>query len=92
VESFLGEQVEDSPGKTHSDRKARKMNALKIMFGSKYRHPDNRQTLMGQEQTLGKAFAIMPAMMYGPSNRSHPAERESPDFHGSRLHQQLSIP
>ena len=36
------------------------------MFGSKYRHPDNTQTLMGQEQPLGKAYAIMAVMMYGP--------------------------
>ena len=37
-----------------------------MMFGSKYRHPDNEQTLMGQEQPLGKAYAIMAVMMYGP--------------------------
>ncbi len=66
MESFLGEEVEDSPGRTHSGRKARKTNALNIMFSSKYRHPDNRKTLLGQEQPLGKAFAIMAVMMHGP--------------------------
>lgn len=37
------------------------------MFGSKYRHPHNKRKLMGQEQPLGKAYAIMAVMMYGPN-------------------------
>ena len=66
MESFQGEEVEDSPCRTHSSRKARKTNALNVMFGSKYRHPDNRTTLLGREQTLGKASTIMAVMMHGP--------------------------
>ena len=60
------EDVEVLPGRTLSGRKIRKTNSLNVMFGSKYRHPGNRQTLMGQEQPLGKAYAIMAVMMYGP--------------------------
>jgi hypothetical protein len=66
LKSFEGGDFESSPGRTASGRKARKTNALNMMFGSKYRHPDNKQTLMGQEQPLGKAFAIMAVMMHGP--------------------------
>ncbi len=64
MESFEGGEI--TPGRTLSGRKARKTNALNVMFGSKYRHIDNRQTLMGQEQPLGKAFAILAVMMHGP--------------------------
>jgi hypothetical protein len=57
---------EPVPGRTSSGRRDRKSNALNLMFGSKYRNPANRETLMGQEQPLGKAFAILAIMMHGP--------------------------
>ena len=58
--------AERTPGRTLSGRKDRKSNGLNLLFGSKYRHPDNRETLLGQEQPLGKAFAILAVMMHGP--------------------------
>ena len=63
LKPFEGGDFESSPGRTASGRKARKTNALNVMFGTKYRHPDNKQTLMGQEQPLGKAFTVI---MHGP--------------------------
>ena len=58
--------AERTPGRTLPGRKDRKSNGLNLLFGSKYRHPDNRETLLGQEQPLGKAFAILAVMMHGP--------------------------
>ena len=36
------------------------------MFGSGYRHPDNRKELMGELMPLGKTFAIIAVMTHGP--------------------------
>jgi hypothetical protein len=48
--------VEALPGRTHSP------NSLNVMFGSKKRHTNNRQTLMRQLQPLAKAYVIMAVM------------------------------
>ena len=55
-----------SPSRTPSGRKSRKMNTLNLQFGSRYRNPDNETLLMGENQTLGKAYAILAVMMHGP--------------------------
>jgi hypothetical protein len=53
-------------GRTKSGRKIRKFNSLNMRFGSKYRHPDNEEKLMGELMPLGKAYAIIAFMMHGP--------------------------
>ena len=55
-----------SPSRTPSGRKSRKMNTLNLQFGSRYRNPRNETLLMGEKQTLGKAYGILAVMMHGP--------------------------
>ncbi len=57
---------EPSPGRTLSGRKARKTNSLNQLFNSRYRNPEIGELLMGEQQTLGKAFTILTVMMHGP--------------------------
>ena len=52
--------------RTPSGRKSRKMNTLNLQFGSRYRNPRNETLLMGEKQTLGKAYGILAVMMHGP--------------------------
>ena len=57
---------EPPPGRTLSGRKVRKTNSLNLVFNSRYRNPENRELLMGEQQPLGKAYAILAVMMHGP--------------------------
>ena len=52
-------------GKTKSGRTSFK-NELTMLFSSKYRDPDNTNTLMGELMPLGKAHGIMAVCMFGP--------------------------
>ena len=52
------------PGRTLSGRKARKTNSLNQLFNSRYRNPEIGELLMGEQQTLGKAFAILAFMVH----------------------------
>ena len=67
-----GERDADGAGscdtqRTPSGRLSRKANYLNRMYGSKYRDPDNNKLLMGAKQPLGKAYAIVAFMMFGPN-------------------------
>ena len=57
---------EPPPGRTLSGRKARKTNSLNQLFNSRHQNPEIGELLMGEQQTLGKAFAILAFMMHGP--------------------------
>jgi hypothetical protein len=62
----LGNDDQPPGRRTDSGRKSRKTNPLNALFGSRYRNPENQETLMGELHSIGIAFAILSVMMHGP--------------------------